>query len=74
MRQSQLKNEYQLAIVLDADNIMGEGVLSMITNMLLDTMLYKGTELKPRNRISMLDTISEEMNNHFRIKELKPLV
>lgn len=29
---AQLKNDYQLAIVLDADNIMGEGVLSMIAN------------------------------------------
>lgn len=68
---AQLKNDYQLAIVLDADNIMGEGVLSMIANKYAigyNAIQGHRTAKNQETGFSMLDTISEEMNNHLYCK------
>jgi cellulose synthase/poly-beta-1,6-N-acetylglucosamine synthase-like glycosyltransferase len=66
-----LKDNYNLAVVLDADNIMHEGALSLIANKYaLGYNAIQGhrTAKNQETGFSMLDAISEEMNNHFYCK------
>lgn len=71
MAMAKLKDDYQLAVVLDADNIMGEGVLSIIADKYAigyNAMQGHRTAKNQETGFSMLDAISEEMNNHLYCK------
>lgn len=65
---AKLKEEYQLVVVLDADNIMSEDVLSIFAQKYSDGYnVIQGhrTAKNQETGFSMLDAISEEMNNHL---------
>ncbi|WP_406683464.1 glycosyltransferase family 2 protein [Seonamhaeicola sp. MEBiC1930] len=65
---NELGDNYDLAVVLDADNIMAQGVLSKIANKYADGYNAIQGHRTAKNRetgFSMLDAISEEMNNHL---------
>ena len=65
---AQLKNDYEIAVVLDADNIMAADFLTKI-----NTAFDKGftavqghrTAKNINNSWAVLDAISEEINNHI---------
>ncbi|WP_248722647.1 glycosyltransferase family 2 protein [Seonamhaeicola sp. ML3] len=59
---------YDLAVVLDADNVMQEGALNAIANKYADgynAIQAHRTAKNQETGFSMLDAISEEMNNHL---------
>lgn len=71
MAMDKLTNDYQLAVVLDADNIMGDGVLSILAQKYADgynAIQGHRTAKNQETGFAILDSISEEMNNHLYCK------
>lgn len=73
---SRLPDVYQLAVILDADNIMSQGVLSTLAQKYADgynAIQGHRTAMNQETGFSMLDAISEEMNNHIYCKGTQSL-
>ncbi len=65
---SQLPNEFDYAIILDADNVMEFDFLTRINSSISPTMKVIQGQRKPKNQntsLAILDGVSEAINNHI---------
>lgn len=71
MAMAKLPDDYQLAVILDADNIMGNDVLSILAQKYADgydAIQGHRTAKNQETGFAILDAISEEMNNSIYCK------
>ena len=65
---SKLENDYDIAVILDSDNVMGAGCLDLINSAFENGFKLVQLHRTAKNKntpVAVLDGISEEVNNHI---------